>query len=68
MDDPDENGNTPLMLAALYGNIESVDCLLSYEADWAMENFIGYNVVFLAASEGKKDVLRLLEQGKVWFY
>jgi len=60
IDDVDENGRTPLMLAAIAGRSDVVDELLEYGADWTIIDDEGCNVVFLALLHCRETVVNVL--------
>src|SRR5262245_1988814 len=58
----DAAGNTPLILAALYGNLETVELLLKHGADPNAANLAGVTPLLRAATDAGK-VERLLAAG-----
>lgn len=58
------NGNTPLMMAALYGNAETVKLLLDAGADASLRNRLGMSALDLARRGERPDAIRLLEQAQ----
>ena len=50
----DEIGNTPLHYAAIYQNIQMIDCLLQHDADPSSTNLIGqtYHDILLTKHSG----------------
>ncbi len=63
----DEDGNTPLHLAAKYGHLGIVKDLVRYGADINAENLSGYTPLALAIKGGNREVEEFLRQmgGKV---
>mmetsp|Transcript_42921 Transcript_42921/g.118705 ORF Transcript_42921/g.118705 Transcript_42921/m.118705 type:complete len:142 (+) Transcript_42921:1-426(+) len=53
-------GNTPLMFASMWGQLDSVRFLLEAGADTTLTNVDGDNAVSLAAKGGHRSVVRLL--------
>ncbi|XP_071452985.1 DNA-binding protein RFXANK [Hetaerina americana] len=60
IDTPDNNGLTPLMWAAAYGQMPTVQLLLKHGADIVCCGPDGESPLHLAAAGGHHDVLRLL--------
>lgn len=58
------NGNTPLMMAALYGNAETVKLLLDAGADPGLRNRAGQRALDLARQGSRPDAIRMLEQAQ----
>ncbi|CAF0766231.1 unnamed protein product [Adineta steineri] len=57
----DEQGNTPLHLAAAYGSIRTLHYLLEHEsADPRIRSYNGFQPIHYAALSGHKDCLKLL--------
>ncbi len=56
----DKNGNTPLIVAAAYGNAEILRILLDMKVDINAVDRDGYSAVFYAAQEGHMRVLEML--------
>lgn len=54
------NGSTPLMLAAQYGGLESVQCLLDAGADPTLKNQLGLTAVDFALRADRKDLAQQL--------
>ncbi len=63
----DEDGNTPLHLAAKHGHLGIVKDLVRYGADINAENLSGYTPLALAIKGGNREVEEFLRQmgGKV---
>lgn len=57
------NGNTPLMLAARYGSVDSVALLLQRGADRGLRNERNYNAADYARLDGREFLARKLESG-----
>ena len=58
----DENGNTPLMLAARFGHDEVVTVLLISKADLKAKNDEGKTALMLASEGGHDETVRALTQ------
>ena len=58
----DDNGNTPLILAARFGHDEVVTTLLIAKADVKTENAEGKTALMLAAEGGHDETVRALTQ------
>ncbi len=58
----DENGNTPLILAAQNGHNEVIMALLAAKADVRAKNNQGQTALDLAAAGGHDECVRLLKQ------
>lgn len=56
----DAGGKTPLIMAVLTGNIESVAILLAHGADIHGVNQQGQNALMLAVQQGKPDIVECL--------
>ncbi len=56
----DKNGNTPLIVAAAYGNAEILQILLDMKVDVNAVDRDGYSALFYAAQEGHLRVLEKL--------
>ena len=56
----DERGNTPLMLASLFGNTEAVRLLLSRRPDANFKNFNGQTALMLACEKGYEPIVSML--------
>jgi ankyrin repeat protein len=54
------NGSTPLMMAAMYGNAESVDLLLKAGADPTLKNSLGLTAVDFAVGAERPDSVELI--------
>lgn len=54
------NGSTPLMMAAMYGSLESVKALLDAGADAAIQNDLGLTALDFARRGNKPDAAELL--------
>lgn len=54
------NGSTPLMMAAMYGSLESVKALLDAGADAAIQNDLGLTALDFAKRGNKPDAAELL--------
>jgi len=61
----DLNGNTPLMLAIMFNNLQIVELLLHYGADVNIQNEFGFTALILAASFGRTQILPLLIKNSV---
>jgi uncharacterized protein len=55
------NGSTPLMMAAMYGNVECVKLLLEAGADPTLKNQQGLNAAEFARRASRSDSLMLIE-------
>jgi hypothetical protein len=60
-DQPDEDGHTPLMYAALSGGKEHVALLLQRGADKNLKDKDGDTAADIARQRGRKDIVELLE-------
>ena len=60
IDDLDEDGNTPSMLALHQGHIEATHFLLDLHANPKITNNIGFNLLHLAASHGDLNLIKRL--------
>ncbi|WP_241972140.1 ankyrin repeat domain-containing protein [Legionella cherrii] len=58
----DNQGNTPLMIAAARGNSKTIDFLLAIGGNLHQKNKQGENAVFLAAEQGHLDTLKFLDK------
>ncbi|MCW8398247.1 ankyrin repeat domain-containing protein [Legionella sp. PATHC038] len=58
----DNQGNTPLMIAAGRGNSKIIDYLLAKGGNLHQKNKQGENAVFLAAEQGQLDTLKFLDK------
>ncbi len=58
----DENGNTPLILAARFGHDEVVTALLIAKADVTTKNNEGKTALMLASEGGHDETVRALTQ------
>jgi len=56
----DLNGNTPLMLAIMFNNIQIVELLFYYGADVNIQNEFGFTALILAACFDRTQILPLL--------
>jgi ankyrin repeat protein len=56
----DSNGNTALMAAAEYNNVEAVRLLLEAHADRGLRNRDGQTALSIAASENHSQVIQIL--------
>lgn len=56
----DENGNSPLMLASLFGNAEAVRLLLSRRADANFKNYKDQTALMLACENGYEPIVEML--------
>ena len=64
VDTVDEEGNTPLMLAAKIGNPRMVKILLAHQPEINRVNFNGYTALMIASEQGQIHIVeKLLEQG-----
>lgn len=64
VDEPDDTGATPLILATLKGSLEIAEMLIKRGANVNHRNFNGHSPVKYAASKNHKDLLvYLLDQG-----
>jgi ankyrin repeat protein len=54
-------GQTPLMIAAYYGNAKTAKMLISKGADTMIRDRVGFNARELAEKKNKKDVLKILK-------
>ena len=61
IDEKDNQGCTPLILAAVYNNSVCVHHLLEGKADVSITDNQGQNVLHKAAKEGNKDVLKTIQ-------
>lgn len=60
----DEKGFTPLMTAAVYNAMESLDCLIEYDPDLDLQNPSGKTALMLACQSGHVEAtIRLLDEG-----
>ena len=64
LDAPSPNGTTPLMMAARYGNTESVQTLLRAGADPRQRNELGMDALDFAADGERPDMVELLAEAK----
>ncbi|KTD42011.1 ankyrin repeat domain-containing protein [Legionella parisiensis] len=58
----DNQGNTPLMLAAARGNLKIIEYLIEKGCDLHRKNNIGENAAFFAAENGQLDTLEFLDK------
>jgi ankyrin repeat protein len=64
MELPDQNGNTPLIWAAIQNDIEIAEALIESNANVNAQNYEGQTSLFLAISLGYEEMARiLLENG-----
>ncbi|WP_177200657.1 ankyrin repeat domain-containing protein [Roseateles sp. YR242] len=56
------NGTTPLMMAAGYGGLSSVDVLLAANADVRLKNDVGYSAADFAKRAGQDELAQRLTQ------
>ncbi|MCW8410067.1 ankyrin repeat domain-containing protein [Legionella sp. PATHC035] len=61
----DNQGNTPLMIAAGRGNSKTIEYLLAKGGNLHQKNKQGENAVFLAAEQGQLDTLKFLDKERV---
>ena len=62
IDEKDNQGCTPLILAAVYKNSVCIDHLLSGKADVFKKDKQGQNVLHKAAKEGNQDVVEAIRE------
>jgi len=60
VNDPDDDGSTPLLMAVCYGHIECVEALLEAGADPSLSGKHGITPVFFACQEGHVSCLTQL--------
>ena len=60
IDSTTANGLTPLMIAALYGELQAVKCLLGKGASPSLEDNNGWNSLHCASRSGNTDIIELL--------
>ena len=60
IDSEDAWGWTPLMIAAEYGKVQAVKCLISKGADLALRHRTGWNSLHFASLRGHVDVIEQL--------
>lgn len=58
------NGTTPLMMAAMYGNSDTVKVLLNAGAETYPVNDLGLTAEDFAIKAGREDALRLIRQSR----
>ena len=56
----DESGNSPLMLASLFGNEKTVDLLLSHKVHVDSRNYKGQTALMLASEKGYDSIAEIL--------
>lgn len=56
----DRNGNTALMVAVEYNNVEAVKLMLKAHADRGLRNKAGQTALSFASSENRGEVVHLL--------
>lgn len=61
----ENDGNTPLMIAAQYGSVKMVQDLLNGGADSSAENRQGERARDIARKNGREDIVRLLSKDKI---
>ena len=57
------NGSTPLMMAAMYGNVDTLKLLLDEGADPTLKNQLGLTAVDFAQRADRKDMVELIAAG-----
>jgi len=60
MELPDQNGNTPLLWAAIQNDIEIAEALIESDANVNAQNYEGQTSLFMAVSMGYEQMARLL--------
>lgn len=60
IDTVDQEGNTPLMVAAQIGNPRIVDIILSHKADVNKQNNMGETALMIAAKTGQLEIVEKL--------
>lgn len=60
VDSVDENGNTPLMLAAKIGNPRMIKIILAHNPDINKQNHQGYTALMIAAEQGQFHITEQL--------
>lgn len=56
----DSNGNSPIICAANYNSLESLQCLIKYGADVNLRNRCTETPLFIAAKKNHLEILKLL--------
>lgn len=56
----DESGNSPLMLASLFGNVKAVHLLLHHKADANSKNYRKQTALMLASEKGYDTIVEML--------
>lgn len=64
VNEKDEDGSTPLMLAAVNGKMEAVDFLLKNGADATLKDNDGWDAATLAKNAGYDEVAKMLQGGR----
>jgi ankyrin repeat protein len=65
MDKADDEGRTPLYMAAWGGRVEMVQALVDAGADWTKKTQRGKTAMDIAKEEGRQEIALLLEQADV---
>ena len=60
IDSTTADGETPLMIAAKYGKLQAVTCLLGKGASPSLEDNFGWNSLHFASLSGNTDIIELL--------
>jgi ankyrin repeat protein len=60
IDEADENGNTPLMLASKVGNPRMVKIILAHQPDVNKRNNDGYTALMIASEQGQIHIVEQL--------
>jgi ankyrin repeat protein len=60
VDDPDVDGNSPLIIASALGKVNFVEYLINMGADVNKKNYIGVTALHMAANGGHNDVIDML--------
>lgn len=58
--EPDDNGQTPLMFAAAGGSIEAAQLLIDFGADIHAKNFLKWSVIVFASLADQEEMVRWL--------